>query len=104
MIAPVEVAGLLAPSPLALPIGNPPVLPARPPQASFATMLATGVSVVDSKVGEADMLLRRLALNEDVPIHRVTAALEEARLAVEIAMQIRMRLVETYRDFMAMQL
>lgn len=70
----------------------------------FADILSEGLRNVDSKIGTADALVRSFALGDDVPIHQVTMALEEARLAVEIAMQVRGRLVETYRDFMQMQI
>jgi len=37
-------------------------------------------------------------------VHQVTLALEQARLSVELAMQVRQRLVESYRELMNMQL
>jgi flagellar hook-basal body complex protein FliE len=73
-------------------------------RSSFADILAAGLQNVDDRVATADSLVRSFALGDPVPLHQVTAALEEARLAVEIAMQVRARLVETYRDFMAMQI
>jgi flagellar hook-basal body complex protein FliE len=39
-----------------------------------------------------------------VPLHQVTYALEEARLSVELAMQVRTRLVESYRELMNMSI
>jgi flagellar hook-basal body complex protein FliE len=37
-------------------------------------------------------------------MHEVSLALEQARLSVEIAAEVRTRLLESYRDFMTMQL
>lgn len=71
---------------------------------SFAQVISNGLQSVDNKVSTADSLLQRFALGEDIPVHQVTTALEEARFAVEMATQIRARLVETYRDFMTMQI
>jgi len=90
-------------APLALPLGGQPSPTARHGAASFSDVLSAGLSSVDTKIGSADALVKSFALGEPVPIHQVTIALEEARLAVEIAMQVRSRLVEVYRDFMTMQ-
>jgi flagellar hook-basal body complex protein FliE len=59
---------------------------------------------VDEKLATADSLVRQFALDDSVPVHKVTYALEEARLSVELAMQVRTRLVEGYRELMNMQL
>jgi len=74
------------------------------PAGSFADMLAAGLRSVEAKVETADGLVRQFAVDETVPVHQVTIALEEARLAVELAVQIRARLVESYREIMNMQL
>jgi flagellar hook-basal body complex protein FliE len=98
-------AGEVMPVPAALPLGNVALPgPVDANQASFTDILTAGLESVDRKIIQADSLVRDFALGGNVPIHQVTAALEEARLAVEIAMQVRTRLVETYRDFMAMQI
>ncbi len=71
---------------------------------SFAQLLSQGLQQVDSRVANANDLVRQFALDDSVPLHQVTYALEEARLAVELAMQVRGRLVESYRELMNMQL
>ena len=72
---------------------------------SFGNLLTQGLSDVHNKVATADKLVRQFALDgSSVPIHEVTIALEEARLAVEMAMQVRTRLVDAYRELMGMQL
>lgn len=73
-------------------------------QASFGALLANGMEQVEAKVVHANDLVRKFALDDSVPVHQVTYALEEARIAVELAMQIRTRLVESYRELMNMQL
>lgn len=77
---------------------------AGPAQAGFGELLAAGLRQVDAKVSSANDLVRQFAVDDTVPLHQVTYALEEARLAVELAMQVRGRLVETYRELMNMQL
>lgn len=74
-----------------------------PAGTSFTDLLTAGLRQVDAKVGQADALVRAFAEGQAVPVHQVTLALEQARLAVELATQIRTRLIETYREFMTMQ-
>jgi flagellar hook-basal body complex protein FliE len=59
---------------------------------------------MEAKVARADQLVKAFALNDSIPVHQVTYALEEARLSVELAMQVRARLLEGYRELMNMQL
>ena len=81
-----------------------PVAPAQAGQAGFADILASGLRNVEGKLATANELVQRFALDDSVPLHQVTYALEEARLSVELAMQVRTRLVESYRELMTMQI
>lgn len=101
---PVAAVGSATAEPLALRLG-PPATPAPTVQATgFGDILMAGLKAVDSKVATADQLVQRFAVDDSVPVHQVTMALEQARLSVELAMQVRARLVEGYRDIMTMQL
>ena len=73
-------------------------------QLDFTDLLAGGMRQVEAKLSHANDLVRQFTLDDSVPLHKVTYALEEARLAVELAMQVRTRLVESYRELMNMQL
>lgn len=103
-----EAIGAIAPSagqPVIDRIGLAAATPGGPAgQAGFGTILAEGMRNVDARVASANELVRRFAVDDSVPLHQVTYALEEARLAVELAMQVRGRLVEGYREIMNMQL
>lgn len=83
-------------------VGN--ALPMRLPAGGFADLLTQGTAAMDAKVAHAEDMVARFALDDNVPVHQVTIALEEARLAIEFAMQIRTRMVEGYREIMNMQL
>lgn len=72
--------------------------------AGFASLLENGLADVEARVAKADRLVEAYARGDTIPVHQVTLALEQARVAVEIATQVRSRLVEVYRDFMSMQL
>lgn len=69
----------------------------------FGDLLARGLQDVDAKIGKADALVQSFAMGAPIPLHQVTLALEQARLSVDLAMEVRTRLVEAYRDFMSMQ-
>ena len=94
-------------APLALRIGDA-TGPATAPQAAqgpgFSDVLMAGLRGVDEKVATADKLVQQFAVDDSVPVHQVTMALEQARLSVELAMQVRSRLVEGYREIMNMPL
>jgi flagellar hook-basal body complex protein FliE len=81
-----------------------PVAPAQAGQAGFSDILASGMRHVEGKLATANELVQRFALDDSVPLHQVTFALEEARLSVELAMQVRTRLIESYRELMNMQI
>lgn len=70
----------------------------------FSAILADGMETMNTKLAEADRMIAKFAIDDSVPLHQVTIALEEARLSVEIAMQMRARMVEGYRELMNMQL
>jgi flagellar hook-basal body complex protein FliE len=71
---------------------------------NFGSILSDAIARLDSKVADADRLVAQFAVDESTPIHHVTIALEEARMAVELATQVRQRLTEGYRELMNMQL
>ena len=97
-IAPIPaVAAALAPPDL--------LAAARPAAgASFSQILLDGIEAVNRRVVHADAMVRAFAVDDSVPLHQVTFALEEARLSVELMMQVRSRLVESYQRMMEMQL
>jgi flagellar hook-basal body complex protein FliE len=74
------------------------------PATSFGAMLEHGITSMDAKIANADRLVAQFALDDSVPVHQVTIALEEARLSVEFAMQVRQRLADAYKELMNMQL
>ena len=72
--------------------------------ASFADILLDGIDGVSTKVANADQLVKAFILDDSVPVHQVTYALEQARLSLELMIQVRGRLVEGYQQLMNMQL
>ena len=78
--------------------------PAAPSRASFSQMLVGSLEQVDQKLVDADALAAAFAVDDSIPVHRVTYALEQARLSFELMLQVRARLVEAYQEVARMQL
>jgi|SRR5690606_418947 len=78
--------------------------PVALPETRFENVLTSSLQAVDQKVSAANDLVRQFAVDDSIAVHEVTFALEEARLSMELAMHVRERLVETYRELMNMQL
>jgi flagellar hook-basal body complex protein FliE len=100
MSAPVAPVGL---EPLAVvpPAASP--ASAAPGGVSFTRMVMDGLGQTNDRLQEADRLTRAFALGEDIPVHQVTFALEQARLSFELVSQVRSRLVESYQELLRMQ-
>lgn len=82
----------------------PPQLQSSPGTSGFANILAQGIEGVNADLLKADRLVHDFALNDAIPVHQVTYALEQSRLSLNLMMQIRNRLVEAYQQMMNMQL
>jgi flagellar hook-basal body complex protein FliE len=74
-----------------------------PGKQPFAQILSDGIKAIENKLAKADQMVIAYASGEDVPLHRVTYALEEARLSFELMLQIRNRLVEASQQLLNMQ-
>ena len=99
-VTPIEAIGALsAPERL-----QAPAVSASGATGSFERLLLNGLGEVDKKVADADAMVRAFALDDSIPLHQVTFALEQARLSVELMMQVRARLVEGYQEMLRMQL
>ena len=96
-IAPVEAVAAPA-------LAQPAASAAATPATSFAQMLLTGVDHVNQKALDADAMVRAFVLDDTVPVHQVTYALEEAQSSLALALQVRSRLLDAYQQLMNMQL
>lgn len=80
------------------------VAPRAAPTQTFGHLLLDGLQQVNQSVLKADELTRAFAVDDSVPLHQVTFALEQARLSIELMSQVRSRLVEGYQELFRMQL
>lgn len=76
----------------------------QPSGSTFTDLVSDGLTGVNAKALHAESMVRSFALDDSIPVHQVTFALEQARLQMELVMQIRGRLVEAYQQLMNMQL
>jgi len=70
--------------------------------ASFTDMIEKAIGDLNQSLNLADDLAVRLAAGEDVDLHEVMIALEAAGIGLQTAIQIRNRVVEVYKEIMAM--
>jgi flagellar hook-basal body complex protein FliE len=96
MIEPVTALGALPPS-----LEFAPATP--PPATDFASWLAQQVDDVNTKVSQADMQVRQLAVGENTNLHQVMISLEKAHLSLELVVQVRNKVLEAYQNMMQMQ-
>lgn len=70
---------------------------------SFADVLVRGVDGVNEALQAADTAVVASAVDGSEPPHQVMLAMEEARLAFQLALQVRNHVVEGYQELMRMQ-
>jgi flagellar hook-basal body complex protein FliE len=100
--SPIAPIGLVAPADM--PVITPSPVRLSQPVSSFADVITSGIGNVESKLTKAEALANAFALDDSIPVHQVTFALEDARLSLELLMQVRSKLVESYQQLMGMQL
>lgn len=71
---------------------------------SFSEILSKGIDATNSKLIEADRLVAQFAVDDSIPLHQVTYALEQARLSFELMIQVRNRALEAGQQLMNMQI
>ena len=76
----------------------------QPPGQDFGSMLLANVMHADASVQAAESAVQAFAVDGQAPPHQVMLALEEARMSLHFALQVRNRLVEGYQELMRMQL
>jgi flagellar hook-basal body complex protein FliE len=68
----------------------------------FAAWLNKAVGDVNQKLVTADQGLQQLAAGETQNLHQVMIALEEARVGVQLLVQVRNRVLEAYQEVLRM--
>ena len=70
---------------------------------SFGSMLQDAVSHLDALQKTADANVTRLATGQPVDLHEVMISMEQSNLGLQLAMQVRNKLVEAYQEISRLQ-
>ena len=70
---------------------------------TFSEMLAESIGEVNNLQKEADKAIQRLITGESKNIHETVLAVEKADMAFRTMNQIRMKVIDAYREVMKMQ-
>lgn len=73
-------------------------------QETFLDVLKQGMNSVNDKQVLADSNMESLIKGEQMDVHKVMLATEEAKLSLQMAVQVRNKLVEAYQEINRMQL
>lgn len=79
-----------------------PVLPAAP-QEPFGQTLTRAINGVSDKQDVAANTLQAFLRGDDIELHRVMAATEEAQISLEMLIEVRNKFAEAYRTLTTMQ-
>jgi flagellar hook-basal body complex protein FliE len=80
-----------------------PVLPVDPARDSFADTLTQAINGVSAQQEHAASTLQAFLRGDDVELHRVMAATEEAQISLEMLIEVRNKFTEAYRTLTSMQ-
>lgn len=69
----------------------------------FGAKVAQGLQELNQQLLASQVDLQRLAAGETANLHEVMVRLEESRIGLQLALQVRNRALEAYQDLMRMQ-
>jgi flagellar hook-basal body complex protein FliE len=72
------------------------------PETDFSQVFNAGIQALNDTQVKADTLAEQLATGEDVELHDVMIATQEADIALRLATQLRNQALEAYREIMRM--
>lgn len=71
---------------------------------SFGDLLTTQVDKLNATQLSADQMVSDFAAGKTDDLHNVMIGVEEARLSMELAVQVRNKIIEAYKELTQMQL
>jgi flagellar hook-basal body complex protein FliE len=69
----------------------------------FGTVLSNALGTLNQKEAVANSAISSLAAGEDIEIHQVMLAMQEADISFQLALEVRNKVVEAYQEVMRMQ-
>ena len=76
---------------------------AAPESSGFTDLLSKALNQLGELQGKADDAMTRVATGQPIELHEAMLAMEEASVGVQLAMQVRNKIIEAYQDVMRTQ-
>lgn len=67
-------------------------------------VLRTGATALTQQTDKASELLSAYAVGEDVAPHELVMAMEQAKLSMQLALEVRNKLVDAYQELTRLQI
>lgn len=74
------------------------------PSNSFQTLFKDALNHVNAAQKESEILTNKLVTGEVQDVHQVMIAAQKASLSLDLTVQIRKRVIESYQEIMRMQM
>jgi len=72
-------------------------------QKTFGEFLTEAIGDVNQRQNEAGQMVERYATGEQIDVHQVMIAMEQAGTALQLTTQVRNKVVEAYQEVMRIQ-
>ena len=86
-----------------LPLDLEPTTAAPPASNSFSSMLGQMVSEVNNQQNASAQAVSALQSGKSIPLHQAVIAMEEANVSFQLMVEVRNRLLDSYKEIMQMQ-
>jgi flagellar hook-basal body complex protein FliE len=73
-------------------------------QRSFSDFLKDALNKVNEQQVQADQLTEKLVKGENVDLHQVMIAAQKASISLQLAIEVRNKVIEAYQEMMRMQI
>jgi len=83
---------------------EPPLKQSSTSSASFSDVFHQALKEVEKDLKDAEELSKLASIGEVKDLHQVMIAMEKANVSVQLAVQVRNKVVEAYQEIMRMQL
>lgn len=90
------------PEPLQIPETS--AKPKKPEVAEFGEFLNSAVAKLNQSQLQADEVMQNFLVGDIQDIHQVTIAMREAKLTMQLAVEVRNKVVEAYQEISRMQI
>lgn len=100
---PDPIQAINAVSPLSVTRSTTPMAESTTALDNFGQVLSDAINNLSQREQRANQATASLAAGEDVALHQVMLAVQEADIAFQMAMQVRNKLVDAYQEVMRMQ-